>query len=481
MRARTRAFLIGMAASALLLCGVASASAQTYTVTRTDDPNPAPCEPADCSLRGALAAANATTTVDDLIVLPASAAPYLIQYEFLTLPINDDVEIRGAGADKSVVKGDGEEVVFTIATGGVKTNLVGLTITGGKGAIQNSTGPLTIRGVSIERNEREDIAGGISTNGALTIESSFLGFNHTKTATGGAIHSNAPVTIVNSTVAHNSSETGPAAIGVNNLLTIRSSAVVSNRTEATGSAGVAAIELTLRDSIFADNRNTTDLRNCSSGTPSSLGGNVSDDATCGTTATDKPNVNPGLGPLELHGGTTPLYSLLAGSPAIDFAAQCPATDQRGVARPQGGGCDSGPYEVEVRTISLPMPEQLLMRLGKGRLILTKKNRVRVRLTCPANVASPPCAGKVELRSPLLRTLVGGLRGSKPTPRYPTARFQIGAGKTKVLGIRVSKSIAGDLRSARKPRKVRVVVRASDAAGNASTIEARRKIVPARRR
>lgn len=481
MRFPTRAFLASAAVLALLLGATGTASAQTYTVTRTDDPNPAPCEPGNCSLRGALAAANATTTVDDLIVLPASATPYLIQYEFLTLPINDDVEIRGAGADKTVVSGDGEEIVFTIATGGVKTTLVGLTVTGGKGAIQNSTGPLTIRGVSIEGNEREDVAGGITTNGTLTIESSFLGYNHTKTATGGAIHSNAPVTIVNSTIAHNSSETGPAAIGVNNLLTIRSSAVVSNRSEAAGSAGAAAIELTLRDSIFADNRNATGLRNCSSGTPTSLGGNVSDDDTCGTGATDKPNVNPLLGTLALHGGTTKLYDLLPGSPAIDAASQCPALDQRGVARPQGAACDSGPYEFVPPLAPVPAKDsELAMSAGKGKLRMNEKGRIKVRLSCPATELSSPCRGRLR---------VDALR-----PYWPVepcgctetlmavaarAKFSIPAGKTKAVVARLPRRLAKRILDDWKPRKVQLLISAEDAAGNRQQIKQRRKLAPAR--
>ncbi len=476
MRARTGALLIAVAASALLLCSVASASAETYTVTRTDDPNPAPCEPSDCSLRGALAAANATTTVDDLIVLPASAAPYLIQYEFLTLPINDDVEIRGAGADETVVKGDGEEVVFTIATPSVKTSLAGLTITGGRGAVQNSTGPLTIRGASIERNEREDIAGGISTNGPLTIESSFLGFNRTKTATGGAIHSNAPVTIVNSTIAHNSSEKGPAAIGVNSLLTIRSTAVVSNRSEAAGSAGAAAIELTVRDSIFADNQNATEFRNCSSGTPSSLGGNVSDDASCGTAGTDKPNVDPRLGSLALHGGTTPVYELLGGSPAIDAADQCPALDQRGVARPQGAACDSGPYEVEVASSPLPPPPdvRVWMRLEKGKLALSRKGVVRIGLTCLAIEESPPCHGKVRLK---IRPKVEFAGEAKRRLPLGSAPFRIAAGKTKRVALKLSPKKAALVRDDLQARKVLVLLRGRDGAGNSELIERRRKLTP----
>jgi hypothetical protein len=43
-----------------------------------------------------------------------------------------------------------------------------------------------------------------------------------------------------------------------------------------------------------------------------------------------------------------MHPLLAGSPAIDAGAAdvCPGTDQRGVTRPQGAGCDIGAYEVE---------------------------------------------------------------------------------------------------------------------------------------
>jgi len=38
-------------------------------------------------------------------------------------------------------------------------------------------------------------------------------------------------------------------------------------------------------------------------------------------------------------------ALFPGSPAIDTAVNCPATDQRGVSRPQGAACDAGAYEL----------------------------------------------------------------------------------------------------------------------------------------
>ncbi len=57
--------------------------------------------------------------------------------------------------------------------------------------------------------------------------------------------------------------------------------------------------------------------------------------------------DPMLGPLADNGGLTQTYALLPGSSAIDAGgvnSTCEATDQRGVPRPQGAGCDIGAYE-----------------------------------------------------------------------------------------------------------------------------------------
>ena len=56
-----------------------------------------------------------------------------------------------------------------------------------------------------------------------------------------------------------------------------------------------------------------------------------------------------IGPLADNGGPTWTHALLPGSPALDAAddAICPATDQRGTARPQGPHCDIGAFELTV--------------------------------------------------------------------------------------------------------------------------------------
>ncbi|NWG07049.1 MAG: hypothetical protein HXY35_10250 [Chloroflexi bacterium] len=58
--------------------------------------------------------------------------------------------------------------------------------------------------------------------------------------------------------------------------------------------------------------------------------------------------NPQSGPLAYGGSLTRTMALLPGSSAIDAGddANCPATDQRGVTRPQGSHCDMGAYENE---------------------------------------------------------------------------------------------------------------------------------------
>ena len=57
-------------------------------------------------------------------------------------------------------------------------------------------------------------------------------------------------------------------------------------------------------------------------------------------------VDPMLEPLGNYGGNTQTIRLMSGSSAIDAGddVNCPATDQRGVTRPQGSHCDIGAYE-----------------------------------------------------------------------------------------------------------------------------------------
>ena len=82
------------------------------------------------------------------------------------------------------------------------------------------------------------------------------------------------------------------------------------------------------------------------------GYNLDSGTTCAlTAATDENSADPQLGPLQANGGPTQTMAPSAASPVIDAipagvngCGTTIKTDQRGVHRPQGLGCDIGAYE-----------------------------------------------------------------------------------------------------------------------------------------
>ena len=98
------------------------------------------------------------------------------------------------------------------------------------------------------------------------------------------------------------------------------------------------------------------------GTVSDGGYNLDSGTTCQLSAsTDKNGVDPQLGPLQANGGPTQTMAPSATSPVIDAipagtngCGTTVKTDQRGVHRPQGSGCDIGAYEtgdVNIQSLS----------------------------------------------------------------------------------------------------------------------------------
>jgi hypothetical protein len=137
--------------------------------------------------------------------------------------------------------------------------------------------------------------------------------------------------------------------------------------------------------IVADNSAPTDA-NCNGDDATSLGHNLTDDTSCDFTATgDLVVADAMLGPLQDNVGPTETHDLLPGSPAIDAGSvNCPPpdTDQRGVVRPQGAGCDIGAVEF------VPEPHQAAtMVAGAAFLALLYRRRTR---DLEGNVAAVSC-------------------------------------------------------------------------------------------
>jgi len=118
---------------------------------------------------------------------------------------------------------------------------------------------------------------------------------------------------------------------------------------ATGAAGASVGGIASTGCILANTLLASNTPSNFSGTNSDSGHNLSSDASCGFIGVGSMNnTDPKLGPLANNGGPTLTMALLSGSPAIDAGSPvgAPATDQRGVARPQGPGVDIGSFEYQ---------------------------------------------------------------------------------------------------------------------------------------
>jgi hypothetical protein len=175
----------------------------------------------------------------------------------------------------------------------------------------------------------------------------------------------ADLVIVNSTI------TGNHAIkGGGGLNSGQAYAAVSDQT--------AIARVRLLNTIIAGNTSNAGPGNCNVQDMiiQSAGHNLDSDGSCFLTAPgDLPKHNPLLGPLAYNGGPTETQALRPGSPAIDAgtADGCPQYDQRGVARPQGAGCDIGAYE---RTPLTTKSGRLRTRRGRSEKAVRRRARGR---------------------------------------------------------------------------------------------------------
>jgi len=268
-------------------------------------------------------------------------------------------------------------IVDNAAGDGAPQNCGGDSCTGGGsggegGGIANESGGIvTISNTTVANNfaghaglstfgsglgGRDGCGGGISSAGSLTIinstisgnsagSSSFVGLGggplgggplggsgSSNTPCGGGIFNNASMlTLSNSTVVSNTSNSGGGVAsvdGMNRSTTIVSDTIVAGNVAGTGSGPDCVGSFTSYDY--------------------NLIGNTSGCAITGTATHDITDTDPLLGPLQDNAGPTWTQSPPSGSPVVDYipAALCPSTDQRGYPRPDAGegACDIGAVE-----------------------------------------------------------------------------------------------------------------------------------------
>jgi hypothetical protein len=278
---------------------------------------------------------------------------------------------------------DGGNIALTSSSvSGNTLTLSGVPNNSGGGGFYQDGGTTTLTDSSVSHDTSSQTGAGVTSNnggggffndgGTLTLTRSTVG-DDTATVTGtefngggGIYHDGGTATFSNSTISANTANITGASTNGGGAVYIDSGAVTF--TNSTVAANVASVPggglfnnsltaTTLQNTIVASNSAPSGA-NCSPAVSfSSLGNNIDSADTCNLTAvSDKKNTDPLLGPLQDNGGPTFTQALLPGSPAIDAGnnAACPATDQRGVPRPQpsGGICDIGAYEVGVADLAL---------------------------------------------------------------------------------------------------------------------------------
>jgi beta-glucanase (GH16 family) len=206
----------------------------------------------------------------------------------------------------------------------------------GAGIYVFQNGTLSVERSTISGNVAANVGGGLRMLGSGTITNSTISGNTTAGWHGSALfHTDGVLSVVSSTVSANTAPAGSAAVFV-------------------GTFTAANATLNLANTIVAQNsEGGCFVAPFGSGLVTLLSGghNVFADGTCNAVASDLVVGNAALAALADNGGPTATQALVPGSPAVDNGdgALCPATDQRGVPRPQGAGCDVGAFELSGAT------------------------------------------------------------------------------------------------------------------------------------
>ncbi len=225
--------------------GAASARAETYRVTRHDDPRPGSCKRKDCSLREAIRAANRNPG-PDVVVLPDRRPAYRLTRRDQRaheagnnrgdLDLTDPITIRHGLGGRAVVDAGGVGRAVEIHPGAV-TKLARITLTGGDAA---------------------DAGGGVATAAPLRLVRAAVTGN--RAGSGGGVYARARLTLMRTRVRHNSS------LGAGGGIDAEGARVLMIRSRVTGNrAAAAGGGLALADGAFRLSKSTVAQNDAGSG------------------------------------------------------------------------------------------------------------------------------------------------------------------------------------------------------------------------
>ncbi len=413
-----RNFIKTLLGACFVLCLAQTIAAATFTVTKIADTSDGACD-ADCSLREAIAAANASADSDTIEFSAAffnTARTIVLSGTDLIITNNGTLIINGRGTNLLTVSGNNASRIFTNNTNAT-ADINNLRVTGGNGVstvstgrgggIYNNGGNLTLNNVIVNGNQAAN-GGGVSNAGTGTVTlinctifsnsatgagggmqnffgntaniagSTFNGNTSASTSTGGgAIQANGTMNIANSTFVNNTANGGSGgAIFYNGQGIVLNNVTIANNTSTNGAGGfhkaTTPDNAALRNTIVAGNSGGADSPDVT-GLIGSLGNNLigAVGSSTGWVASDILNQAAQLGATGNNGGPTLTFTLLFTSPAINAGNNCVVNqscaagnpfvplvnDQRGAGFPrrQGAAVDIGAFEFETGTTAARAP------------------------------------------------------------------------------------------------------------------------------
>lgn len=332
-------------------------------VTTTADELDSTYNPADLSLREAIALANLHPG-DDSISFAPGLAGQSITLSLGELVVSDPdglTAITGPSTPVTLNGANANRVL--VVTSDAVVSLENLTLTRGRGAVGanlTNLGTMSLTNVTISLgNSPDDVAGGIYNAGTATLTQVTISGN-----LGGGIVNDGTMTLLNATISGNTAAFSGGGIANGGTLTATHVTITANRSD-DGNSGTAegggiytygSSSIDLRNSIVAGNFRGTgntipddidgdfDL-NTANSFSNVIGTGGSGGLVDGVNG-NRVGVNARLGPLQANGGVTATHLPFPDSPAVDAADSnfAPATDQRGTSRPIGPGPDIGATE-----------------------------------------------------------------------------------------------------------------------------------------
>lgn len=274
----SRIFTIIILGVVLFLSANTIVQAATFTVTKTADTNDANCD-ADCSLREAIAAANAAST-DDVIQFDGTVfsqvSSVILSGTELTIADNGSLTINGAGANLLTISGNNQSRVFFI-NGGAKVVFNDLTIANGNAGIGDGGGILVdgsqITELSINKSRiNNNTAGSNTTGGAgggiysksfgsININNSTVNNNFAGSDGGGIFGGVSKLSITNSTVSGNTAKFTGGGVFIDSAsgtLSITNSTIDNNTATFQNGGGIYSRTATITNSTISSNRAGSD-------------------------------------------------------------------------------------------------------------------------------------------------------------------------------------------------------------------------------